>query len=77
MYEIPIDPAQYTWRDREDDFEVVLPVTRTYKLALTRRVRVGRHEVLRTVTVYATSPNPRIKGRSGTIITTNKENTSS
>ena len=44
----------------------------TFRLALTRRVRVTRyHEVVRTKIVFATSVHPRIAGAVSTHITNN------
>jgi len=47
---------------------------RTYKVAITRPVRVSRHRsVLRTTFVWSTSPSPRIPGAITTTIRNIKE----
>ena len=68
MTEVPIDPRRYHWVQIDDTADDI-PVVRTYRLAITRTIRVGHHTLLRTKIVYSTNPHPRIPGA----VYTNKE----
>lgn len=77
MNELPIDPTRYEWRAPEQDAADDLPVTRMYRVQITRYVRIGRHLRPRTITVWASSPSPRIPGTLATPTTTTEGATTS